>query len=76
MKRTPADTVALILAVVVALVTITTALTLLYISITNPDQDIGRAAEAIGRIISVMIAALVGYMAGRRITNGNGGGKH
>lgn len=67
MPKNTADTVALILAGIVAVVTITTALALLYISITNPGQDLARAAEAISRIISVLVAALVGYMAGRRV---------
>ncbi len=67
MPRHTADLVALILVGVVAFVTIATAGALLYISITNPGQDVTKAADAIGRIISVIIAALVGYMAGRKI---------
>lgn len=67
MPKNTADMVALILAGIVAIVTITTALALLYVSITNPGQDLSRAAEAISRITSVLIAALVGYMAGRRV---------
>lgn len=70
MPRQTADLVALILVLVVAAVVIATSLTILYITLTNPTQDIVRAVDAIGRIISVIIAALVGYMAGRRI-NGN-----
>lgn len=71
MKRTTADVVALVLVFIVAVVVISTVITLLYIALTNPQQDITSAADAIGRIISVIVAALVGYMAGRRI-NGNG----
>jgi len=70
LPRQTADLVALILVLVVAAVVIATSLTILYITLTNPTQDIVRAVDAIGRIISVIIAALVGYMAGRRI-NGN-----
>ena len=69
--RQTADLIALILSIVVAVVTVLTAITLLYIEVTHPDQDTGSAAEAISRILSVLIAALVGYMAGRRV-NGNG----
>lgn len=65
-----ADLIALILAGILGVVVITTTIALLYISATNPEQDIARAGEAIGRIIAVIVAALVGYMAGRRI-NGN-----
>ena len=68
--RQGADTVALILAVVVAVVVIATTAAVLYIKVTHPDQDTMSAVEAIGRIVSVLVAALVGYMAGRRV-NGN-----
>ena len=67
MPRNTADTVALILTGVVAIVTVITAMALLYVSIVSPGQDITRAAEAVSRILSVLIAALVGYMAGRRV---------
>jgi hypothetical protein len=70
-KKT-ADLVALILAVVVAVVVILTAVTLLWISVNNPQQDIVGAADAIGRIVGTIVAALVGYMAGRATANGNG----
>ena len=69
MPRSTADTIALILALVVAIVVIATALVMLYIQITNPEQDVVKAADAIGRIVSVIVASLVGYMAGRQ-TNG------
>ena len=69
MPRSTADTIALILALVVSIVVVATALAMLYIQITNPGQDVVGAADAIGRIVSVIIAALVGYMAGRQ-TNG------
>ncbi len=70
MPRRTADLIALLLACVVSLVVLATAFTLLYISITNPRQDTGYAADAISRIISVLVAALVGYMAGRRMNGG------
>lgn len=72
MPRQTADVIALILAIVVAVVVLLTAVALLYIEVTHPDQDTGKAADAIGRIISVLVAALVGYMAGRVTKNGNG----
>lgn len=71
MPRQTADLVALILAGVVALTVLGTAVVLLYVEIRSPDQDTSGAAEAISRIISVLVAALVGFMAGRRV-NGNG----
>lgn len=70
MPRQTADVVALILAVVVAVVVVATAVVVLYIEVTKPDQDHVGATEAISRIVSVLIAALVGYMAGRGVKNG------
>lgn len=72
MPRRTVDLIALILVLIVAAVVIPTVLVALYISLTNPTQDVSRVADALGRIISVIIAALVGYMAGRRLNGANG----
>lgn len=69
MPRQTADLVALILVLIVAAVVIPTALTTLYVVVTEPEQDVTRAADAIGRIVSVIVAALVGYMAGRQTSD-------
>ena len=71
MHRQTGDLVALILASVVAVVIITTTLTMLYIAVTGSDADVSLASDAISRFISVIIAALVGFMAGQRV-NGRG----
>ncbi len=63
MPRQTADLIALILAVVVAIVIVLTTVVLLWLSING--QQASLAADAISRFISVIIAALVGYMAGR-----------
>ena len=55
------------LTLAVVVVVIATAFTILYISITHPEQDSTRAADAVGRILGVLVGAIVGYMAGRRI---------
>ena len=65
--RQTADLVALILASVVAVVIITTTVTLLYLAVVGSDADVSLASDAISRFISVILAALVGYMAGRRV---------
>lgn len=69
--RQTADLVALILAGIVAVVVILTAVALLYVQVTNPGQSVEEAGDFVSRVISVLVAALVGYMAGRRM-NGNG----
>jgi hypothetical protein len=67
----PADWVALIFAIVVAIVVLATAATVLVIELRSPDQDTSKGAEAIGRLIGIMVALLAGYIAGRA-RNGNG----
>lgn len=67
MPRQTADTVALILAVTVAVVVVMTTLVLLYVQAVDPSADTAYAADAISRLVSVMVAALVGYLAGRRV---------
>lgn len=66
-ERDTADTVALILAMVVAIVIVLTTVVLLWLSITGTPNNTSVAADAISRFVSVIIAALVGYMAGRRV---------
>lgn len=66
MRRQTSDLIALLLAVVVAAVVLTTTAVLLWLKLTHPEQDTMGAAEAISRLVSVITAALVGYMAGRQ----------
>jgi hypothetical protein len=66
MKRTTAELVVLILTVVVAVVVIATTLAVLFIRVTHPEQDVVPAADAIGRIVAVIVALLAGFIAGRR----------
>jgi small neutral amino acid transporter SnatA (MarC family) len=67
MPRQTSDLVALILAVVVAFVIIATTIVLLWLALTGQRSAMGTAADAISRFVSVIIAALVGYMAGRQV---------
>jgi len=71
MPTHPADIVALILAVVVAITVVITVLVVGWVTINQPDEDLSDAADAIGRIVGVIVAALVGYMAGRKVSNGS-----
>lgn len=67
MPRQTPDLVALILASTVAIVVISTTLALLYLRLTQPDADATPAAMSIGRLVEVIVAALIGYLAGRRV---------
>ena len=55
-RRGP-DTVALILTVTVAVVVIGTAAVVLILEVLRPQQGHAAATEAIGRIVSVLVAA-------------------
>lgn len=72
MPRQTADLIALLLAATVSLIILATSFVLLYLEVVHPDQDTAQAGETIARIVSVIIAALVGYMAGRARSNGGG----
>jgi energy-converting hydrogenase Eha subunit B len=64
--RPTADLVVLILTAVVAVVVIATTFAILFIRLTHPEQDVVPAADAIGRIVAVIVALLAGFIAGRR----------
>lgn len=63
--RETADLVALMLAFVVVVVVIGTAAALLFVQVFHPNQSVEAAGDFVSRVISVLVAALVGYMAGR-----------
>jgi hypothetical protein len=65
-QRPTADLIALALTAVVVVVVLMTTAAILYIRLTHPEQDVVSAADAIGRIISVIVALLAGFIAGRR----------
>lgn len=71
MQRQTADLIAIILAVIVAIVVISTTAVVLWNVLTNPEYDPSPAADAIGKIVGILVVALTAYMAGRRI-NGHG----
>lgn len=62
------DLIALILTVTVAITVVLTTLALVVTRLFNPEADLSNAADAIGRIVGTLVAALVGYMAGRAPT--------
>lgn len=67
MPHRTADVIALMLASAVFIVVVSTTLALLYVRLTDPTADPTEAATTIGRLVEVIVAALIGYMAGRRI---------
>lgn len=73
MRRSTADQIALLLTITVVVVVIGTALVILFITLTRPAEDVSETADAIGRILAVLVGVVAGYIAGRRI-NGNGHG--
>ncbi len=67
MPRQTADVIALIFGAVVGLVVVATTFSVLYIKITHPEQDTTPATTVIAQLVGVLVAALVGYMAGRNV---------
>lgn len=75
-ERQTADLVALMLAGIVAVAVIGTVLVILWNELTIPGYDASAAADGIGKIVSTLVGALVGYMAGRRVNGKNGTDDH
>lgn len=71
MKRSTADIIALILAVLVAVVVLMATAASLWIAINYPTDRVLVALDAVSKLINVLVGALIGFMAGRRL-NGHG----
>lgn len=67
MPKQTADLVALILTAIVGIVVVGTAAVLLVLAVVQPEQDTTGAAEFVSRVVGILVAALVGFMAGRQV---------
>jgi hypothetical protein len=65
--RPTADLIVLALTGLVAVILTLTVLSLLVSEIWYPDRDLGMLADRIAAIVSSLIAAIVGYLAGRGV---------
>jgi Na+/H+ antiporter NhaA len=70
-RPTP-DLIVFALTGVVIFSLIATTLALLISEIWYPDRDLGMLAGRVAAIMSSLIAAIVGYLAGRGVTTTNG----
>jgi Na+/H+ antiporter NhaA len=59
--------IVLTLTAIVAVILILTVFSLLISEIWYPDRDLGMLADRIATIVSSLIAAIVGYLAGRGV---------
>jgi Na+/H+ antiporter NhaA len=69
-RPTP-DLIVLALTAIVIMVLAITVVALVITEIWYPERDQTELAKRIGSIMSSLIAAIVGYLAGRGVTNGN-----
>lgn len=67
-RPTP-DLIVLGLTVLVAIVLIAVTITLIVSEFWHPERDLGQLADRIATILSSLIAAIVGYLAGRGVTD-------
>lgn len=70
--RPTADLVVLYLAGVVGTILIITTLAVIFIALFHPQADEGRVIQRIGTLVSNIIGAIIGYMAGRGVTTSSG----
>jgi len=69
-RPTP-DLIVFAMTTVVLIMLVLTTCALLIAEIWYPDRDWGTLAGRVGQIMTSLIAAIVGYLAGRGVTNGN-----
>lgn len=73
-NRPTADLIVLALTAVVGLILLAMTVTIVVVEIWYPDHDIGSIAQRVGTLTSSLIGAIIGYLAGRGVRNGNGNG--
>lgn len=69
--RPTADLIVILLSGVVAFCVVSLATAVVVSSIWFPDHDITSLSQRIGTIISSLIGAIVGYLAGRGVSDPN-----
>lgn len=69
-RPTP-DLIVIGLTIIVGAILLVTTATLVISEIWYPDRDLAQLGDRIATITSSLIAAIVGYLAGRGVTNGN-----
>ena len=70
-RPTP-DLIVICLTGLVALILVAVTAALIISELWYPDRELGQLADRIATILSSLIAAIVGYLAGRGVTNGQG----
>ena len=69
-RPTP-DLIVIGLTIIVGVILLVTTATLVISEILYPDRELAQLGDRIATITSSLIAAIVGYLAGRGVTNGN-----
>jgi purine-cytosine permease-like protein len=74
-ERPTSDLVIVFMAGIIGLCVILGVLGLVALKIADPDEDIDTSVKVIGDILTVMLGAVIGFVAGKASTNGvNGNG--
>ena len=66
-NRPTSDVIVLILTFTVCFVIIADLVFLIFLSLHQPDKDLGEFSRNVGDIVNVLIGAVVGYLAGNKI---------
>lgn len=66
-ERPTPDLVVMFLAGVVGLIMLITTLAVIFIAIYQPTVDDSKVIQRIGTLVSNLIGAIIGYMAGRSV---------
>lgn len=72
-SRPTADLVVMLLAGLIVFIVVASLLAVVIIGVTRPSADLNSESNALADITSTLIAAVIGFIAGRgQPTNGNG----
>ena len=64
--RSTSDIIVMLLTVVVCVILVIAMVGLIVLEIYRPNTDIGLLSQRVGTLISSLIGAIIGYLAGRR----------
>lgn len=70
MSRATLDIVVLMVAGTVCLILLTGTMAVLWVELVHPETDTSVAIRALAAILEILIAALIGFLAGRRSGSG------
>ena len=71
-ERPTADLVVMFLAGLIGFIVVVSVVSVVVVALTQPSADLGSESNALADVTSTLIAAVIGFIAGKGQPNGNG----